>query len=220
MAIGYLVIQARTANDAIPLSGAQISIMDEQGEIVRELTTDESGETEVVSLETVDRALSLEPDYTGTPYTAYNILARASGFDTLFISGVPIFEGETAIQPVMLIPMERRQRSPVVTEIAIGPPAVAMDEERVQEGPEPEPRILRQVVIPNPITVHLGSPSSSASNVQVPFIDYVKIVASREIYPTWPDAALRANIYAIITFALNRVFTEWYRNIGCFGVRG
>ncbi len=97
MAIGYLVIQARTANDAIPLSGAQISIMDEQGEIVRELTTDESGETEVVSLETVDRALSLEPDYTGTPYTAYNILARASGFDTLFISGVPIFEGETAI---------------------------------------------------------------------------------------------------------------------------
>lgn len=214
MAIGYLVIQARTADGAIPLSGVQISIMDEQGGSVRELTTDESGETEVVSLETADRNLSLEPDYAGIPYTAYNILARASGFDSLFISGIPIYEGETAIQPVMLIPMEEMQRSPAVNEIVIGKPAVAMEEERSQEGPETEPRILRQVVIPNPITVHLGSPSSSASNVQVSFPDYVKNVASSEIYPTWPDAALRANIYAIITFALNRIFTEWYRSRG------
>ncbi len=69
-------------------------------------------------------------------------------------------------------------------------------------------------MIPNPITVHLGTPASSASNVQVTFPDYVKNVASSEIYPTWPEAALRANIYAIITFALNRVYTEWYRSKG------
>ncbi|HBA48151.1 MAG TPA: hypothetical protein DCZ91_10215 [Lachnospiraceae bacterium] len=75
-------------------------------------------------------------------------------------------------------------------------------------------RILRQVVIPNPITVHLGAPGSNASNVKVSFPDYVKNVASSEIYPTWPDASLRANIYAIITFALNRIFTEWYRSRG------
>ena len=87
-----------------------------------------------------------------------------------------------------------------------------MQTQRQQEGTVAEPYVLRQVVIPNPITVHLGPPSASASNVQVSFPDYVKNVASSEIYPTWPEASLRANIYAIITFALNRVYTEWWGN--------
>ena len=68
--------------------------------------------------------------------------------------------------------------------------------------------------IPQRITVHLGSPSSNAQNVTVSFIDYVKNVASSEIYPTWDESALRANILAIVSFALNRVYTEWYRNQG------
>lgn len=65
-------------------------------------------------------------------------------------------------------------------------------------------------VIPENITVHLGPPGSNAQNVTVNFIDYIKNVASSEIYPTWPESALRANIYAIISFALNRIYTEWY----------
>lgn len=69
-------------------------------------------------------------------------------------------------------------------------------------------------VIPEYITVHLGAPGSSAQNVTVPFTEYVKNVASSEIYPTWPENALRANIYAIISFALNRVYTEWYPSRG------
>ncbi len=73
---------------------------------------------------------------------------------------------------------------------------------------------LTQVVIPSAITVHLGAPDQPAENVTVPFIDYVKNVASSELYPTWPESALRANIYAIISIALNRVFTEWYRAQG------
>ena len=68
--------------------------------------------------------------------------------------------------------------------------------------------------VPQNITVHLGAPSSDAANVTVPFIDYVKNVASSEIYPTWDEAALRANIYAIVSFALNRVYTEFYRSRG------
>ena len=68
--------------------------------------------------------------------------------------------------------------------------------------------------VPQYITVHLGSPGSSAANVTVPFIDYVKNVASSEIYPTWEESALRANIYAIVSFALNRVYTEFYRSRG------
>ena len=68
--------------------------------------------------------------------------------------------------------------------------------------------------VPQNITVHLGSPDSNAANVTVPFSDYVKNVASSEIYPTWDERALRANIYAIVSFALNRVYTEFYRSRG------
>ena len=66
--------------------------------------------------------------------------------------------------------------------------------------------------IPQNITVHLGAPDENASNVTLPFPDYIKNVASSEIYPTWPETALRANIYAITSFALNRIYTEWYRS--------
>lgn len=214
MAIGYLTIQVRTANDAVPLRGAQVTVLDDQGRSVYDLVTDESGDTQTVPLETVSRDFSLEPSYTNTPYVGYRVFAQASGFNSVYISGVPIFEGETAIQPVTLVPMQQMQRSPMVEEITIEKPAVAMQTARYQEGSTEEPRILRQVVIPDPITVHMGSPASSASNIRVSFPDYVKNVASSEIYPTWPEAALRANIYAIITFALNRVFTEWYRSQG------
>ncbi|MDR3313134.1 MAG: peptidoglycan-binding protein [Oscillospiraceae bacterium] len=69
-------------------------------------------------------------------------------------------------------------------------------------------------MVPNTITVHLGSPKTSARNITIPFIDYIKNVASSEIYPTWPENALRANIYAITTFALNRIYTEFYRSQG------
>lgn len=68
--------------------------------------------------------------------------------------------------------------------------------------------------IPQEITVHLGAPDEAAPNVTVSFPDYVKNVASSEIYPTWPEASLRANIYAIVSFALNRIYTEWYRSRG------
>lgn len=209
MAIGYLTIQARTAKDALPVQGVQVTVLDGQGRRVYDLFTDESGETPPVPLETVSRDFSLEPSYTGSPYIGYDVFAQASGFNSFYISGVPVFENETAIQPLALIPMQEKQRNPNVEEIVIDKPAVSLQTARHQEGPEEDPRVLRQVVIPDPITVHLGSPSSSASNVQVSFPDYVKNVASSEIYPTWPEAALRANIYAIITFALNRVFTEW-----------
>ena len=68
--------------------------------------------------------------------------------------------------------------------------------------------------VPQQITVHLGPPGANAANVTVPFSDYIKNVASSEIYPTWDEAALRANIYAIVSFALNRVYTEFYRSRG------
>ena len=69
-------------------------------------------------------------------------------------------------------------------------------------------------VVPETITVHLGAPGESARNVVVPFAQYIKNVASHEIYPTWPESAIRANILAQISYALNRVYTEYYRARG------
>lgn len=214
MAIGYLLIQARTAHDAVPLSGVKIRITDMDSNTLYNLITDENGETPVISLETMDKSFSQTPYYNGLPFTSYSVYAQAPGFDSLLVSDIPIYDGETAVLPVALTPMRRNQRQSVTQEISIGKPAVAMRETSEQEGIYIEPRILRQVVIPDPITVHLGTPSSNAQNVRVSFPEYVKNVASSEIYPTWPEAALTANIYAIITFALNRVYTEWYRSRG------
>lgn len=216
MAIGYLIVQTRVASDAIPLENVQVRILDDQGRRMYDLTTDESGETPIISLETVDASLSLDPDYSGNPYVSYNVLAQASGFRSLSVEGIPIYDGETAILPMTLIPMQELQRDSEATRITIEKPAAGRTEQQLQQGPDPDlqSRVLRQPVIPNTVTVHLGSPSSGASNVQVSFTDYIKNVASSEIYPTWPDASLRANIYVIITFVLNRIFTEWYRAQG------
>lgn len=217
MAIGYLTAQARTAQDAVPIADVYIQILDDERNIIYEMTTDGNGETQTVPLETLDKSFSQNQYYTGIPYISYSVFAQKAGFNSISVSDIPILDGETAILPIALVPMQERQSVPTQTEIYVGKPAVAMQEARSQEGTVITPyaeRVLRQVVIPNPIAVHMGAPSASASNVQVPFTDYIKNVASSEIYPTWPDAALRANIYAIITFALNRVYTEWYRNKG------
>lgn len=217
MAIGYLTMQARTAHDALPLRGVQVTVLDDEQNRIYELTTDENGETGKVPLETMDKSYSQDENFTGTPYVTYNVLAQAEGFEPVYVSDIPIFDGESAHLPLVLIPMQGRQRSGEQTEIVVGAPAVTMEGEREPEGffqDGESGQVLRQVAIPNPITVHLGAPNTAASNVQVSFPDYVKNVASSEIYPTWPENALRANIYAIITFALNRVFTEWYRAKG------
>ena len=240
MAIGYLQVKARTAQEAVPLDGVRVRVLDDEGNALYDLVTDESGETQTVPLETVDRRFSLSPGYLGMPYVRYSVTVKTEGFAPETVTGIPIFDGETAMLPVAMVPLEERQdgRMRQMPEeyqalqeqtaqkesaqqlfreggtVSVGPPAVAMDTGRDQQGTSADRRVLRQVVIPDPITVHLGAPDSYAANVRVPFLDYVKNAAGSEIYPTWPEAALKANIYAIMTFALNRVYTEWYRGKG------
>lgn len=214
MAIGYLTMQARTAHDALPLPGVRVSVFDDEQNRIYELATDENGETRRVALETMDKSYSQNENFMGTPYITYNVLAQAEGFEPVSVVDIPIFDGESAHLPLVLVPMQGQEREQTQTQVTVGAPAVTMEGEREPEGflqSGESSQVLRQVAIPNPITVHLGAPDSYASNVQVSFPDYVKNVASSEIYPTWPENALRANIYAIITFALNRVYTEWYR---------
>ncbi len=222
MAIGYLQVQTRTARGAVPLEGARVWVLDDEGNVLERLVTDESGETQKVSLETLDGSYSQDPGYVGKPYAEYGVFADAEGFEPVSVEEIPIFDGQTALLPVALTPLGEQRYSQTMEELDVGAPAVASadgrDQARGQETEQGEtlvaPIVLRQVVIPNPITVHLGAPDAPAADVQVPFLDYVKNVASSEIYPTWHREALKANIYAIMSFALNRVYTEWYRSRG------
>ena len=105
MAIGYLQVQARTAQESIPLDGAQVWILDDEGNTLYQLTTDESGQTETVSLETLDKSFSQNPNYIGMPYANYGVIIEAEGFEPVSITEIPIFDGETANLPVMLFPI-------------------------------------------------------------------------------------------------------------------
>ncbi len=214
MGVGYLSVQVNNGNDSLPVTGATVNIINNNNELLYQLATDLSGKTEKVSLKTVDSNLANEPNYTGNPYETYQLEVTANGYNSVIIHGIRIFDGEHAIQPVTLIPLLASQNTITTYDINISPPSIQSPSQREQDGPMREPRVLRHVVIPDPITVHLGAPSSQASNIKTSFINYVKNVACSEIYPTWPKEALKANIYAITSFALNRVFTEWYPSRG------
>ena len=112
-----------------------------------------------------------------------------------------------------LTPLEENPAFAAQTDLtATGASAGAVSIRAPERRNEPLP--ASPVAIPETITVHLGAPSANAQNVTVPFADYIKNVASSEIYPTWPEQAIRANIYAQVSYVLNRVFTEWYRAQG------
>ena len=217
MAEGYLFVELRNSSEAFPIVGARVKIGDRDGNILYELLTDENGRTETVTLKTVGKALSLDPNYAGHPYADYNVEADAPGFRDIIVRGVHIFEGETAIQTVAMIPSLASGEDSGRIEINIGPFAVESSEERQQEGITPEnnprQRVLPVVVMPSVITVHLGHPDANAQNVRVGFLDYIKNVTSHEIYATWSENAIRANVHVIVTFTLNRIYTNmcYYR---------
>lgn len=212
MGKGTLVVQLSTNDGAMPIEGAQIKILDVRGNLLHDVTTDMSGKTERIVLPAPPKETQFDPNQSIRPYDRYMVIISAPGYRTDVINGVQIFDESDSVLPINMLPGTSNQ----VDEFDIGRNALEM---RSQSGnqaapPMPNPLIHREVFIPTYITVHLGVPSSNARNVTVPFVDYLKNVASSEIYPTWPYHALRANIHAQISIALNRVFTEWYRGKG------
>lgn len=200
----------------------------DNSQIVNEKVTkpDKNGKTKPVNLYTYDKYFSEEPDANIKPYKVYDALIVSNSFQNKYIKGIPIFSGVTSIQKVQMTPKLRGRNAIEIIEIP--PNALVSEKSQIEEKEEVEkvfleddielqgkgPKILREVVIPEYITVHLGSPSSYAQNVTVKYTDYLKNVASSEIYPTWPKEAIASNIYAQISFTLNRIYTEWYRSRG------
>lgn len=219
---GRLRIEVLSEAGQIPLPNATIDISStgEPDEITEELSTNSSGQTETIDLEAPPVEYSLEPENeTVQPYSEYNLTIRAEGYESLTISGVQILSEETAIQQVRLTPSGTpgaAERPAVIDAHTLWeeyPPKIPENE--IKPVAETGEIVLSRVVIPEYIVVHNGSPrDSTANNYYVKYKDYIKNVASCEIYSTWPDAAIRANVLAIMSFTLNRVYTEWYRNQG------
>lgn len=211
-----LVFQLYTAREALPVAGARVTLYDPETRAARTLTTDASGKTVPVCLEAPQKALSLSPDSSELPYRVYDARISAPGYCPVTVEDIQIFAQTEALEKIALCPIpEANER--VCSEEVIAIPQNTLREKPNQfpEGFEGDMMILREVTVPEYITVHLGAPEDGAAkDVSVNFADYIKNVASGSLYPTWPENALRANILAEISFALNRVFTEWYPGQG------
>lgn len=216
MAKGFLVVNVYSDSVANPVKNASVVISKDEKNIFT-TTTDENGKTAPITLDTIDKSYSEEEQHEVRPYETYDVLVMALGLTPTKIEDVQIFDGITSIQNVYLTSIDENQKeeTSVITPNTLWGdyPENMIEESNNQENITPY--VLTKVLIPENIIVHDGIPSNiSAPNYTVPFIDYIKNVASSEIYSTWPTETIRANILAIISFALNRIYTEWYKSRG------
>ena len=212
-------VTSRVQNSPIPDAQVTLSYSGDPDSTLESLQTDESGQTETVTLDAPPVEYSLDSAQENQPFSLYTIQIRAEGYHPLNISGIEIFSTIKALQNVSLTPLEYGNRFresidiPVNTLFGDYPPKI--EESEIKPIEESGEIVLSRVVIPEYVVVHDGPPTDSRANdYYVRYKDYIKNVASSEIYATWPDATIRANVLAIMSFTLNRVFTEWYRNKG------
>lgn len=215
---GFLLTTVLSAQNNYPIDGARVSIADESDPdtILEELSTNSVGQTPDLSVATPPIDYSLKPDEP-RPYSALILTINAPGFEPLTIRGTEVLPDQTAIQKARLRPIGSSLNNlieiPEHTLYGTYPPK--NPEAEVKSSYESGEVVLSRVVIPETIVVHDGTPSDrTAPDYYVPYRDYIKNVASSEIYATWPDATIRANVLAIMSFTLNRVYTEWYRGKG------
>lgn len=203
-----------TVNDLLsrPIKNATINIYEnsDSGTPVYTLTTNVDGQTEPVALDAPNRALSMSPGVI-IPYAQYNIVVTADGYLPVTINGINIFCEILSLQNVVLADIEGLQEV-----FNIGPNTLygnypdKIPEAEIKPITDTGEIVLNEVVIPEFIVVHDGLPNDpSAPDYYIRFTDYIKNVASSEIYPTWPEETIKANVLAIISFTLNRVYSEW-----------
>ena len=219
-ATGSLQVDVVSNENNHPIGDAEVTISytGDPDSILEKVTTDSSGQSETISLSAPPVDLSLSPGL-AQPYSEYSLFITAQGYEPVAISGTQILADTDAIQPVRMTPVkdETTPDTPITipdhTLYGDYPPKIA--EAEVKPVAETGEIVLSRVVVPQTIIVHDGVPTDpTATNYYVPYSDYIKNVASSEIYATWPRETIIANVLAIMSFTLNRVYTEWYRNQG------
>lgn len=217
---GTLQISLTSALTAAPIANAKVSISYTgiPDRTLEQLTTDSSGQTETIALNAPPVEYSLNPAYDEQPYSEYTLQIEAEGYSPLSIAGAEILSTAKALQNLTLAPQGAAPGDSVYVIPAhtlYGDYPAKIPEEEIKPVTESGEIVLSRVVVPEYIVVHDGSPrDSTAKNYYVKYKDYIKNVASSEIYATWPASTIRANVLAIMSFTLNRVYTEWYRNQG------
>lgn len=223
MAQGYLQVDVVSGANSFPVQDADIVIArtEEPDEIIEETRTNSSGQTENLPLDAPPVELSLSPEETERPYAEYTIRITAPGFEPFVVSGTEVLADVTAIQGIRLRPLSNAPAGEQIETVTIPDHTLYGDylpkiaESEIKPVIETGEIVLSRVVVPQTVVVHDGVPTNtSAANYYVPYRDYIKNVASSEIYATWPRSAIVANVLAIMSFTLNRVYTEWYRNQG------
>lgn len=223
MAQGYLQVDVVSDANSFPVQDADIVIArtEEPDKIIEETRTNSSGQTENLPLDAPPLELSLSPEETERPYAEYTIRITAPGFEPFVVSGTEVLADVTAIQGIRLRPLSNASAGEQIETVTIPDHTLYGDylpkiaESEIKPVIETGEIVLSRVVVPQTVVVHDGVPTNtSAANYYVPYRDYIKNVASSEIYATWPRSAIVANVLAIMSFTLNRVYTEWYRNQG------
>jgi hypothetical protein len=203
---GYIRVQVSTGDEALPIADAEVTITQNDA-VLYKMYTDESGRTADFALPAPCFQYSLCPDTSVPVKTLCSIEVRADGFVSQRIRDIEVFDTQTAIMTVHMEPLTEERFPERNTTIDVPPNSLTCPSECPILAASPA-RSRDEVIIPDFITVHLGRPQNAAAiNVRVPFVEYIKNVASSEIYATWPVQSLRANIHAIVSFALNRVYT-------------
>lgn len=218
--VGRLQVNVTANVGQVPIENASITISftGEPDSAMENLSTDSSGQTETIDLRTPPLPYSLTPN-SPMPYSEYTVSVTAPGYEPVIVSGVEVLPDVTAVQNIEMTPTEVSEDAEEIIAIPDHtlygdyPPKIPEDE--IKPMDESGEIVLSRVVIPEYIIVHDGVPAdSTAPNYYVRYRDYIKNIVSSEIYATWPESAIYANTLAIMSFTLNRVYTEWYRNQG------
>ena len=211
---GTLRIQTFAARQSAPMEGVTVTVQGDGFTLHR--ITDVTGSAADIPVEAPACTLSLDEDNTIRPYAVVSLTATKPGYRTVRIEGIQIFAGQITLAQPAMIPVTEEGKDIPDAPIVIPPHPLFAGSGGSGAQPVENcvPRVLDKVIIPKNITVHLGKPAAAARNVTVSFRDYIANVASSEVYPTWPEQALRANIHCQISLALNRIYTEWYPSKG------
>lgn len=216
---GRLRISVLSSIRNTPIENATIDITytGDPSSVIEELKTDANGQTPEITLPAPPLEYSMEPsEY--QPYAEYTFRIKAQGFEPLDISGAEILPEVTALQTARLqaqTPQNTFQNIVIPAHTLFGIYPEKIPEDEIKPMDESGEIVLSRVVVPEFVVVHDGAPTDpTAENFYVRYRDYIKNVASSEIYATWPIETIRANVLAIMSFTLNRVYTEWYRNKG------
>lgn len=220
---GTLRVQVFKGDSYVPIDNAKVTVIQKKEDSNRQLAevvfTNSSGLTNEIGLSAPSKDNSMKPSKK-LPYSSCDVKVEAEGLETQVIKGCQIYPDRTAVQECKLKAQKgaARQEEIIVVQpntlVGTYPPKIPEDPNKKLPPPPSGFVVLPQPVVPEFIVVHVGTPDSPGPDYTVRFKDYVKNVASCEIFATWPESTIRANAYCILSFTLNRIYTEWYRGKG------